>query len=199
MKFNENQYKLGSDEFESVFLRNTGLQYFYNREFELSTPLINNLSSKLALYELYDYISNLQNNLEHALRTLRVSKSNSSDYLQVLTLIRQPLDGMILLKNKSTLITNLAKELYIDKKVFEDVAPSTGGAQKAAEEIVNKLFTIFDVLFDISSKALHTKTKYSPQGFRMAPDYCEAEFSLTLALNITNYLLHRMKLSLFLT
>ena len=97
----------------------------------------------------------------------------------------------------TTFKTNLANELYIVKKIFEDLSPSTGGAMIAAQEVVNQLFTIFDVLFDISSKALHTKTRYPPPlEFRMNPGYCEAEFSLTLALSITNYLLDRIRLSL---
>jgi hypothetical protein len=68
LRLNQNQFKLGIDEFESIFLKNSGLQYAYTREFNLSSPLIPNLSSKPALNELYDHICNLQNNLDHALR-----------------------------------------------------------------------------------------------------------------------------------
>jgi hypothetical protein len=192
LRLDDSQFKMGIDEFESTFLTNTGLQFFYNRKFELSTPTISNLSSKPALNELYVYLSSLQNNLEHALRHLRLS----NDYLQVLTLIRPPLDNIMSLKNKGQFISDLSRELYVDKEVFKDIAPSTTGAQIAAHDIVKGLFSIFDVLFNISSKALHTKTKYPPtQGFQMNPGYCEAEFSLTLALNTTNYLLERIKLS----
>ena len=185
-------YKLGSDEFETAFLKNTGLQYSYSREFELSMPVLNNLSSKPALYELYSYITTLQSNLEHALRTLRLSY----DYSQVMTEVRLPLDGIRLLISNSQLITDLANELYVSKGVFTDLHVS-GGAKKAAEEMVKTLFMLFDILFDISSKALHSKTRYPPpQQFLMHPGYCEAEFSLTLALSTTNYILDRIKLSL---
>jgi hypothetical protein len=84
----QHNFKLGTDEFDSIFLRNTGLQYVYTREFQLSSPVITNISSKPALNKLYDYICNLHNNLEHALRILRLSDNS----LEVLTLIRQPLD-----------------------------------------------------------------------------------------------------------
>jgi hypothetical protein len=39
LRLNKNQFKLGIDEFESIFLKNTGLQYAYTREFNLSSPL----------------------------------------------------------------------------------------------------------------------------------------------------------------
>jgi hypothetical protein len=184
--------KLGGDEFEKIFLENTGLRYTYVREFNLSTPVIENLSSKPALYELYDYVSSLQNNLELTLRTLRLT----NNYVEVMSLIRTPLDGLKILKNKSNLLDDLAKEMYVDKGVVVDLH-TTGGAQIAAREIVDQLFGIFDVLFDISSKALHSKTKYQPtRHFQMIPGHCEAEFLHTLALNITNYLLDRIKISL---
>jgi hypothetical protein len=185
-------YKLGTDEFDAIFLKSTGLQYSYNRNFDLSMPVLNNLSSKPALYELFDHIAALQNNLEYALRTLRLSK----DYKQAMTAVRLPLDGIRALRNNSQLISDLADELYISKGVFKDLHGS-GGAKTAAEEVVNQLFRLFDILFEITSKALHSKTKYpSSQQFLMHPDYCEAEFSLTLALNTTNYILDRIKLSL---
>ena len=63
LRFNDNQFKLGKDEFETIFLKNIGLQYVYNREITLSTSLLNKLSSKPALNELYDRISTLHNNL----------------------------------------------------------------------------------------------------------------------------------------
>ena len=49
LRFNDNQFKLGKDEFETIFLKNIGLQYVYNREITLSTPLLNKLSSKPTL------------------------------------------------------------------------------------------------------------------------------------------------------
>src|SRR5581483_1519932 len=170
---------------------NTGLNYSYSREFEISSPVISNLSTKPALNELYDNICNLQNNLEHALRILRLS----GNALEVLALIRQPLDSIKDLKNKATLITDISKELYVTKKVLEDISPSAPGAQAAAEEVVIHLFQIFDILFDFSSKAFHTKIRGSPQKYKMSPDYSDAEFSLTLALTITNYLINRIRIS----
>jgi hypothetical protein len=107
-------YKLGTDEFDTIFLKNTGLQYSYNRNFDLSMPVLNNLSSKPALYELFDYIATMQNNLEHALRTLRLS----NDYSQVMTAIRLPLDGIRMLRNNTRLMSDLADELYICKGGF---------------------------------------------------------------------------------
>ena len=98
----------------------------------------------------------LHNNLEHALRKLRLSK----DYMQVLALIRQPLDGIKSLKNDTAFKTGLAKELYSDKNVFVDLYTLSGGAQKAPLEVVDHLFSIFDVPFDISSKALNTKNRH---------------------------------------
>jgi hypothetical protein len=188
----ETPYKLGTDEFDTIFLKNTGLQYSYHRNFDLSMPVLNNLSSRPALYELFDYIATLQNSMEHALRTLRIS----NDYRQVMTAIRLPLDGIRALRNNTQLISDLADELYISKGVFKDLYGS-GGAKTAAEQVVNQLFKLFDILFDITSKALHSKTKYPPaQQFLMFPDYCEAEFSLSLALSTTNYILDRIKLSL---
>ena len=118
----------------------------------------------------------------------------SADPLQVLALIRQPLDSIKALKN-TTNVTDIAKELYISTKILADINPSLGGAQKAAEEIVDGLFSLFEVLFDISSKALHTKTKGQARMYTMTPDYCDAEFTLTLALNTTNYLINRIKTS----
>lgn len=41
--------KFGSDEFESSFLKNTGLEQTYTREFDLSSPVIDNLSSAPSL------------------------------------------------------------------------------------------------------------------------------------------------------
>jgi hypothetical protein len=185
------EFQLGlADGFDSIFLKNTGLQYVYTREFELSSPFINNLSSKPPLYEEYDYICNLQNNLEHALRILR----HSGDPLEVLALIRQPLDSIKALRNKP-IIDDIAMELYVSTEIFVDLGTSVGGADQAAKEIVEILFTIFDVLFDISSKAAHTKTKNQSQMFKMTPQYYDAEFSLTLALNITNYLINRIRFS----
>jgi hypothetical protein len=196
LKFIDNQFKLGTDEFEDKFLKNTGLQYAYNRTFLLKTPLFEGLSSKPALNELYDRVSTLHNNLEQALRALRFS----TDYVEVLALIRQPLDRIRGLKNNALLMDDLASDLYVTKKVFADFPPKTGGAQIAAREVVDELFTIFDVLFGLSSKALHTKTRSRyqtpPPEYLMNPEYCDAEFSLTLALNITNYLLDRIKHSL---
>jgi len=191
LRLTRNQLKLGFDEFESNFLKNTGLNYSYSREFEISSPVISNLSTKPALNELYDNICNLQNNLEHALRILRLS----GNALEVLALIRQPLDSIKDLKNKATLITDISKELYVTKKVLEDISPSAPGAQAAAEEVVIHLFQIFDILFDFSSKAFHTKIRGSPQKYKMSPDYSDAEFSLTLALTITNYLINRIRIS----
>ena len=72
LKLNANQFKLGIDEFQSLFLKNTGLQYTYTREFELSSPLIDNLASKPALQEFYNHICNLQNNLEYALPRINI-------------------------------------------------------------------------------------------------------------------------------
>src|SRR5919199_1975601 len=72
LKLNANQFKLGIDEFQSLFLKNTGLQYTYTREFELSSPLIDNLASKPALQEFYNHIYNLQNNLEYALPRINI-------------------------------------------------------------------------------------------------------------------------------
>lgn len=198
LRFNDNQFKLGKDEFETIFLKNTGLQYVYNREFTLSTSILDKdkLSSKPALNELYDRISTLHNNLEQALRALRFS----NDYLEVLALIRQPLDRIRELKKNSLLMDDLANDLYVTTKVFADFPPATGGAQIAAREVVDKLFTIFDVLFDVSSKALHTKTRSRyqtpPPEYLMKPEYFDAEFSLTLALNLTDYLLERIRLSI---
>jgi hypothetical protein len=186
----DGQFKLGPDEFDSIFLKNTGLQYVYTREFELSSPLINNLSSRPPLYELYDYICNLQNNLEHALRIFRIS----GDPLEVLALIRQQLDSIKGLKNKP-IVMDIARELYISTKIFVDLGTSVGGADKAAKEIVDQLFTIFEVLFDFSSKAAHTKTKNQSQMYKMTPHYDDAEFSLTLALSLTNYLINRIRFS----
>jgi hypothetical protein len=72
LKLNANQFKLGIDEFQSLFLKNTGLQYTYTREFKLSSPLIDNLASKPALQEFYNHICNLQNNLEYALPRINI-------------------------------------------------------------------------------------------------------------------------------
>ena len=186
LRLNQNQFKLGIDEFESIFLKSHGLQYAYTREFELSSPLIPNVLSKPALNELYDNICNLQNNLEHALRILRLS----GDALQVLTLIRQPLDGLRLLKHNAALVTDISKDLYVTSKIL--VNPNTsGGAEKAR----HRLFNLFETLFEFSSKAIHTKTRPPIQLFKMNPDYFDAEFSLTLALDITNYLIKRIKQS----
>ena len=129
----DGQFKLGPDEFDSIFLKNTGLQYIYMRTFDLSSPLIDNLSSKPSMYELYDYICNLQNNLEQALRILR----HSGDPLEVLALIRQPLDSIKVLRNKP-IIDDIAKELYVSTKIFVDLGTSVGGADKAAKEIADK-------------------------------------------------------------
>jgi hypothetical protein len=195
-----NQFKLGIDEFESLFLKNTGLQYTYTREFELSSPLIDNLTSKSALQEFYTHICNLQNNLEHALRALRLSGNT----LEALILIRQPLDVIKDLKNNSNWISDIAKELYVDTNILTDLNPSSsptssGGGQMAATQIIQKLVIIFDILFEFSSKAFHTKTKFQkssqPVTFKMNPEYCDAEFSLTLALNTTNYLIESIKRS----
>ena len=124
----------------------------------------------------------------------------SNDYLEVLALIRQPLDRIKELKNNTLLLDDLANDLYVTTNVFADFSPATGGAQIAAREVVDKLFTIVDILFDVSSKALHTKTRshyQTPQPeYLMKPEYCDAEFSLTLALNLTNYLLERIRLSI---
>jgi hypothetical protein len=191
LRLNKNQFKLGIDEFEYIFLKNTGLQYAYTREFNLSSPLIPNLSSRPALNEFYDNICNLQNNLEHALRVLRLSM----DPLQVLTLIRQPLDGLRLLKQNDKLVSDISKELYVAPKILVNIN-STDGAETAAIELTNALFNLFDTLFEFSSKAMHTKTKKPPvQLFKMNPDYFDAEFSLSLALDITNYLIERIRLS----
>jgi hypothetical protein len=192
-----NQFKLGIDDFESIFLKNTGLQYTYGREFELSSALIDNLPSKGALYELYDYICNLQNNLEQALRVLRLS----GDILEVLVLIRQPLDGIKELKNNPTWIKDIARQLYVNTNILTDLNPSAqGGGETAAKEIVFQLFSVFNILFEFSSKAFHTKIKYQQQSqpqvlFKMNPDYHDAEFSLTLALTTTNYLISRIQRS----
>jgi hypothetical protein len=187
---------LGKDEFETSFLKNTGLQYVYNREFTLSTPVLDKLSSKPALNELYDRISTLNNNLEQALRVLRFS----NEYSEVSALIREPLDRIRVLKNNDQLMNGLAEELYVTTKVFTDFSPATGGAQIAAREVLDKLFMIVDVLFDVSSKALHTKTRSryqtAPPEYLMNPEYSDAEFSLTMALNLTNYLLERIRLSI---
>jgi hypothetical protein len=195
-----NQFKLGVDDFEFIFLKNTGLQYSYTREFGLSSPLIDNLKSKPALNELYDHICNLQNNLEQALRALRIS----DNALEALILIRQPLDVIKDLKNDSKWISDIANELYVDTNILTDFNPSSnttssGGGQTAAIQMIEKLVIIFDILFEFSSKAFHTKTKYhkssQPILFKMNPEYCDAEFSLTLALNITNYLIDAIKRS----
>jgi hypothetical protein len=188
-----NQFKLGIDDFESIFLRNTGLQYTYTREFGLHSPLIDNLKSKPALDELYDYICDLQNNLEQALRALRVSNN-----AQVLTLIRPPLDGIRDFRdNNPTLIEDMSKELYVDTSIITDLSQQSAGAKDAAKEIVQNLFRIFDILHDISSKSIHTKTKKRKNQpallYEMNPDNHDAEFSLTLALTITNYLIDRIK------
>jgi hypothetical protein len=119
LKFNDNQIKLGKDEFETSFLKNTGLQYVYNREFTLSTPVLDKLSSKPALNELYDRISTLNNNLEQALRVLRFS----NEYSEVSALIREPLDRIRVLKNNDQLMNGLAEELYVTTKVFTDFSP----------------------------------------------------------------------------
>lgn len=171
------------DEFESNFLKNTGLNYSYTREFEVNSPVISNLSTKPALDELYVLICSLQNNLEQALRILRVS----GDGLEVLALIRQPLDSLKALKNNQNLISDISKDLYVTMKIFEDLIPSTPGAQVAAEGVVKQLFLILD--------AAHTKIRGLPQTYKMSPDYSDAEFSLTLALTITNYLIIRIRVS----
>jgi hypothetical protein len=188
LKLNHNQLKLGLEEFESNFLKNTGLNYSYTREFEVNSPVISNLSTKPALDELYILTCSLQNNLEHALRILRLSE----DPLQTLVMIRQPLDSIKALKKNAR---NIANDLYITTKIVENLNPSTPGAELAAEQLVNDLFQIFEVLFDFSSKAFHTKNKSSNQTYKMTPRNVDAEFSLTLALTITNYLIHRIKVS----
>jgi hypothetical protein len=110
-------------------------------------------------------------------------------------LIRRPLDSIKALKKNTAIVTDSANELYIRTKILADISPSTGGAEQAAKEIVNGLFSLFEVLFDISSKDLHTKIKNQAHTYEMTPDYLDAEFLLTLALSITNYLIKRIKFS----
>jgi hypothetical protein len=188
------QHKLPPDDFDSKFLKDTGLNYSYTKEFEVNSPVISNLSSKPALNKLYDRICNLQNNLEHALRRLR----HSGDALEVLAYIRQPLDSikdLTNLTNNPTLIKDISNDLYVTTQIFTDLPSSPPGAQQAAEEVTTQLFKIFNVLFEFSSKAAHTQNRRSSQTFKINPEYIDAEFSLTLALTITNYLINRIKAS----
>lgn len=183
--------QLNTNDFESKILQKTNL----SNEFIIGFPIgeqINN-QNKLSneLQSFYQELDICISNLEIAVKEFRNSNSING-YKLTMVNIKSALDSIRKYSNKK----QLGKTILIDNGIIGNI--DTGGADIAAEEIMDDLFSIMDKIYQIVSKPGHTQTRKSQQNpkplkFTVAPDKEETLFCLTVSLAALKYLLERLK------
>lgn len=91
-------------------------------------------------------------NLNNAKDRIRKA-SNASDYKAVMGDVKSSLDSI---KNLPVTPIN-AKQFFIDSRTFTD--RDLGGGQKAALEVIARIKSVMEHIYEISSKPAHTELK----------------------------------------
>ena len=149
---NEN-ITMGPDDFITEILMPVGLGEKLIEEFSIEVP--NLISSAVnpppAIKKLIPHLTLIQRHLKLALDRFRNARS-ISDLSASMGEIRTPLDAVINFKNDPD-FQNLAKELFIDTDIINDIPGlPQGGALIASQDIINNLWKQFQALANINSK-----------------------------------------------
>ena len=191
-----NQPRMSTREFVEKMVVPAGLGNRFIAELALDTPQLLTTAHSLppGMSALSLDLQLLTSSLKAAVTSLR-NASTSDDFRAVMAHIRTPIDSILKFQNKK----DLAKELYVDTGILQDVDPNA--AIEAAQEIVEDTWVIFQKLHDIVSKGLHTTTKQTKTrkgnlSFQMKPVRANVEHVLISALAASNMLVNLIELSI---
>jgi hypothetical protein len=163
-----------------------GLDDKFISEHSISIP--ENLGHKNSqfLKQILSDLTTMTINLNNAKDRIRKS-SNASDYKAVMGDVKSALDSI-----KNFLVTTVnAKEFLVDSRTFMD--RDSGGGEKAALEVIGRIRSIMEHIYEISSKPAHTGLKKKGLRFEMSPDREDALFVFESSLCLLEYFMEKFK------
>jgi hypothetical protein len=90
-----------------------------------------------------------------------------------------------------TVTTVNAKEFLVDSRTFMD--RDSGGGEKAALEVIARIKSIMEHIYEISSKHAHTELKKGGLRFEMNPAREDALFVFESSLCLLEYFVEKFK------
>lgn len=184
--YGSTKYQISKELFETDILQPMDLLTGYIRRFPTAFVVD---TQDPNLEKFFDHLEAFHCNLNTACSEMKRSKP-SDGYNHSLRQIRISLDSLKSLRNDQNVFDALVDLIETKGTItpFPADAVNQTPRLRASIDIINSLFDTFNMIFDFSSKALHTTSKGGQNNFEMKSDLEDIEYILTVSYSITEYL-----------